>query len=676
MQNRQYPHLLAPIDFGFTSLKNRVIMGSMHTGLEDRFWNVPKLGAYFAERAKGGVGLMVTGGYNPNRKGWLYPFSATFNSYADVPNHRHITRAVHEAGGKIALQILHAGRYSYHPMARSASSLKSPISLFKPKAMTTREIRATIKDFARTAELAKIAGYDGVEIMGSEGYLINQFMALRTNKRNDEWGGSLENRMRLPVEIVQETRKQVGQDFFVLFRMSMMELVEDGLSADEIVQVSQALERAGVNILNTGVGWHEARVPTIVTSVPRAAFRDATARVKQAVSIPVAASNRINAPETAEEIIASGDADMVAMARPFLADPHFVTKAAEGRADEINTCIACNQACLDHTFQLKRASCLVNPQACHETELVFTPAKQKRKIAVVGAGPAGLAAATLAAERGHDVALYEMADEIGGQFNLAKQIPGKEEFVETLRYFRKRIETTGVQLHLNTRVEREQLLRGGYDEVVIATGVTPRIPAIPGVDHPSVLSYLDVLRGADVGKRVAVIGAGGVGFDVSEFLVHKGAGQGGEPQGLADWREEWGVDVDADTPGNLVEKKPHAAEREVYLIQRKTSKLGAGLNKTTGWVHRATLRMKDVTMIAGASYDKIDDQGLHLTVDGQARTLHVDNIVLCAGQESLRDLFMDGNSDPKFHVIGGADVAAELDAKRAIKQGAELAAAL
>ena len=678
MSNQPYPHMMEPLDLGFTTLKNRVIMGSMHTGLEDRFWQMDKLAAYFAERAKGGASLVITGGYNPNKRGWFYPTAGLFNSYLDIPNHRKVTSAVHKEGGKIALQILHAGRYSYHPFSLSASAKKAAINPFKPKAMSDKQIRSTIKDFAKTARLAKLANYDGVEVMGSEGYLINQFMALHVNQRKDKWGGSIENRMRFPVEIVKAIRKAVGEEFIILFRLSMMELVEGGMTAQEIVQTAKALEEAGVTIMNTGIGWHEARVPTIVTSVPRAAFREATARVKKELSIPVCASNRINTPDVAEDIISSGDADLVSMARPFLADPHFVNKAAEGRADEINICIACNQACLDHTFEMKRASCLVNPQACHETELVYIPVTNKKKVAVIGAGPAGLSASTVAAERGHDVTLYDMASEIGGQFNYAKQIPGKEEFYEMIKYYGRRVEVSGVKLKLNTKVDAEYLEKSGYDEVIVATGINPRMPPIEGIEHKKVLSYLDVLTGTEVGKKVAVIGAGGIGFDVAEFLVHPGAKADGvpRPQTVEEWSEEWGVDINSDNPGQLVERKPHAPAREVYLLQRKKSPLGAGLNKTSGWVHRAVLKMKDVEMIGGVSYDKIDDAGLHITVDGEQRVLDVDNVVICAGQESRKDLYTEDSSTANYHLIGGAEFAGELDAKRAIKQGAELAAAL
>lgn len=672
MGTDSYQHLLSPLDLGHTQLKNRVIMGSMHTGLEDRFWQFPKLAAYFAERARGGVGLIITGGFNPNKKGWFYPFSGLFNSRLDVMNHRKVTDAVHKEGGKIALQVLHAGRYSYHPFSRSASSIKSPINPFKPKAMSTKEVEQTVKDFAHTAYLAKKAGYDGVEIMGSEGYLINQFTAPCTNKRKDKYGGSAENRRRFPVEIVRETRKRCGDDFIIIFRMSMVDLVPDGSTREEILALAKELESAGVSILNSGIGWHEARVPTIVTSVPRAAFAQATQQVKEVVSVPVVASNRINDPDVADNIIASGQADAVSMARPMLADPEFVKKTEEGRADEINTCIACNQACLDHTFQLKRASCLVNPQACHETELRYLRTAKPKKVAVVGAGPAGLSAATVAAERGHHVTLFDQAAEIGGQFNMAKVIPGKEEFHHTIRYFTKRIERTGVNLQLNTRVDVADLKAQGFDEVVIATGVVPRTPAIPGVDHEKVLSYIDVLRGqAKVGEKVAVIGAGGIGFDVSEYLAE--APRDGE-QPLDEWMKEWGVDMDGDSRGALVEPEVEAPVRKITLLQRKTTALGKDLGKTSGWVHRATLKSRNVEMLAGCSYEKIDDAGLHITIDGQSRVLDVDNVILCAGQESLRELYEENNKH--FHLIGGAELAAELDAKRAIRQGAEVAAAL
>ena len=677
MANAHFPHLLEPLDLGFTTLRNRVMMGSMHTGLEDRFYNYGKLAAYFRERARGGVGLIVTGGISPNRQGWLLPFGGTMNFFGDVFNHRKVTKAVHEEGGKIVMQILHAGRYGYQPFIVSASDKQAPISKFKPKALDEAGIENTIKAYVRCAKLAQQSGYDGVEIMGSEGYLLNQFLCVRTNHRTDRWGGSIENRMRLPVEIVKRVRAAVGEKFIIMYRHSILDLVEGGNSWDEVVAVAQALEKAGVTLFNTGIGWHEARVPTIVTSVPRAAFASVSGRLKQAVSIPVIASNRINMPAQAEEIIANGTADMVSMARPFLADPEFVNKAAAGRVDEINTCIACNQACLDHTFSNQRASCLVNPRAAHETELVYSKKPIAKRIAVVGAGPAGLSAATVAASCGHDVSLFDSSDSIGGQFKIAMQIPGKEEFKGTLRYFAKRVEMTGVKLHLNRRVTREELVAQGFDHIIIATGITPRKPRIEGIDHPKVLSYLDVLlHKKPVGKKVAIIGAGGIGFDVGEYLLHDPATP--LPVPLSKWLGEWGIDLQAKQNGGLVAPHVEAPIRDIYLLQRKASKVGAGLGKTSGWVHRATLQRNQVKMMAGVEYKKIDDQGLHISVGGQDQVLDVDHVILCAGQESLTELMPTqvSESGPKFHKIGGAALASELDAKRAIKEGAELAASL
>ena len=671
----RYPHLLAPLDLGFTTLKNRVIMGSMHVGLEEEVDGFERMAAFYAERARGEVGLIVTGGIAPNEAGRPWKAGAKLTTSEEVAQHRKVTAAVHAEGGKIAMQILHFGRYAYHPKLVGPSPIKAPINQFTPHELSTAEVAATIEDYAQCAVLAREAGYDGVEIMGSEGYLINEFIAARTNQRSDEWGGSYENRMRFPVEIVRRVRERVGRDFIIIYRLSMLDLVEGGSTLEEVVQLAQAVEAAGATILNTGIGWHEARIPTIATKVPRAGYAWVTRNLMGKVGIPLVATNRINTPEVGESVLAEGAADMVSMARPFLADAFFMQKAREGRADEINTCIGCNQACLDHTFAGKVTSCLVNPRACHETELVITPAQQRKRIAVVGAGPAGLSFATTAASRGHHVELFEGSAQIGGQFNVAKRVPGKEEFNETLRYFGRQVELTGVKLHLNTRVDVATLAAGGFDDIVLATGVAPRTPAIDGIDHPKALGYLQVLRdGAPVGKNVAVIGAGGIGFDVSEFLTHAGESPSLAPE---KFYAEWGIDNQYQDRGGLRQPDVEASPRKVHLLQRKTSKVGDGLGKTTGWIHRTGLKAKRVAMQAGVSYDRIDDAGLHVTVDGQQHLLPVDNVVICAGQEPLREL-QQGLLDAgcTVHLIGGADVAAELDAKRAINQGTRLAAAI
>ncbi|MGA6170698.1 FAD-dependent oxidoreductase [Streptomyces sp. NPDC012600] len=668
-----YPTLLSPLDLGFTTLPNRVLMGSMHIGLEEAEHGFERMAAFYAERARGGVGLIVTGGIAPSERACSFPGGAKMTTEAEAEQHRVITSAVHAAGGRIAMQILHFGRYAHHPNLVAPSALKAPISGFTPNALTDEQVEETIEEFVRAAELARHAGYDGVEIMGSEGYLINEFIVSATNHRTDRWGGSYENRIRLPLEIVRRVRERVGSDFILIYRLSMLDLVPGGSTLEEVVTLAKEIEAAGATIINTGIGWHEARIPTIATSVPRAAFTWVTERVRGAVSVPLVTSNRINTPEVAEEVLASGRADMVSMARPFLADPEFVAKAAAGRADAINTCIGCNQACLDHIFSLQITSCLVNPRACHETELVLSPTRTRKRVAVVGAGPAGLACSVTAAERGHAVTLFDTADEIGGQLNVARRVPGKEEFNETLRYFRTRLAELDVEVRLSTRADAGTL--DGFDEIVLATGVEPRTPAIPGTGHPNVVSYLDVLRdGAPVGDRVAIVGAGGIGFDVAEFLT-----DGGDAASLdaETFFRQWGVDTAYEERGGLRAPERPKTPRTVHLVQRKTTKVGAGLGKTTGWIHRTELRHRGVEMIAGASYDLIDDEGLHLTVDGERRVLPVDTVVLCAGQEPRRELYEELRAaGGPVHLIGGADVAAELDAKRAIRQGTELAATL
>ncbi|MFJ6381674.1 FAD-dependent oxidoreductase [Kitasatospora sp. NPDC092039] len=672
----RYPHLLSPLDLGFTTLPNRVIMGSMHVGLEEAPGGYERMAAFYAERARGGVGLIVTGGIAPNEAGRPWEGGAMLTTEEEADKHRVVTDAVHAAGGRIALQILHFGRYAYHRDLVAPSAVQAPISPFTPNELTAEQVEQTVEDFARCAELARRAGYDGVEIMGSEGYLVNEFIVAATNRREDEWGGTYERRMRFPVEIVRRVRERVGEDFIIVYRLSMLDLVPGGSTLDEVVQLAQAVEAAGATIINSGIGWHEARIPTIATSVPRGAFAWVTKKVMGTVGIPLVTTNRINTPEIAESLLADGSADLVSMARPLLADADFVAKARDGRAEAINTCIGCNQACLDHTFNLQITSCLVNPRACHETELVLGPTRSRKRIGVVGAGPAGLAFAVSAAERGHDVTLYDAAETIGGQLNIARRIPGKEEFDETLRYFRTRLAELAVTQRLGETVTAEQLAEQGHDEIVLATGVTPRTPAdIPGIDHPSVLGYLDVLRdGAPVGERVAILGAGGIGFDVAEFLTDQGDAASLNPPVF---QAKWGIDPEYRERGGLCAPERPKPPRSVHLLQRKTGKVGAGLGKTTGWIHRTELKHRGVVMVPGVTYDLIDDAGLHLTVDGERQLLPVDTVVLCTGQEPRRDLYeaLRGRG-LSVHLIGGADVAAELDAKRAIKQGTELAASL
>ena len=670
--NQHFPKMMEPLDLGFTTLRNRVLMGSMHTGLEEDKNGVERMAAFFAERARGGVGLIVTGGFGPNAEGATHPHTNLIKSDEDALKHKPITDAVHAEGGKICMQILHTGRYAFNPNSVAPSAIQAPINPFKPKELDAEGIDKQIQDIVDMAKFAQVGGYDGVEIMGSEGYFLNQFLAKRTNQRDDEFGGEYKNRMKVAIDTVRRTREAVGEKFIIIYRLSMLDLVEGGSTYEEVLELGKEIEKAGATIINTGIGWHEARIPTIATKVPRAAFTWVTAKFRKELNIPLITSNRINTPEVAEEVLERGDADMISMARPFLADPFFVQKAEEGKSDEINTCIGCNQACLDHVFSGKMTSCLVNPRACHETEIVIKPTEQIKKIAVVGAGPAGLGFATTAASRGHKVTVFDASSEIGGQFNVAKQIPGKEEFYETIRYFGKQVELTGVELKLNTHVSADDLNNGDFDEVVIATGIAPRTPEIDGIDHPKVMNYLDVLKDKKpVGKKVAVIGAGGIGFDVSEYLTHEGEATS---QNIEAFMKEWGVDMSMKARGGIegVEPQIHESPREVFLLQRKKSKVGAKLGKTTGWIHRTGLKNKGVNMVPGCSYVKIDDQGLHVEVGDQQKVLDVDNIIVCAGQEPLREL-VDGLNKP-HHLIGGADVAAELDAKRAIDQGTRLAA--
>ncbi|MEU9416723.1 NADPH-dependent 2,4-dienoyl-CoA reductase [Streptomyces sp. NPDC051000] len=669
----RYPHLLNPLDLGFTTLPNRVIMGSMHTGLEEHAGGFERLAAFYAERARGGAGLIVTGGIAPNDAGRPFEGGSRLTTEEEAAEHRVITEAVHAEGGKIAMQILHFGRYAYHKDLVAPSPLQAPISPFVPNELTDIEVERTIEDFVRAARLAKLAGYDGVEIMGSEGYLVNEFIAAATNRRTDRWGGAYENRVRFPLEIVRRTRAAVGEDFILIYRLSMLDLIPGGSTLDEVVHLAKEIEAAGATIINTGIGWHEARIPTIATSVPRGAYTWVTKRLMGAVSVPLVTSNRINTPEIAEELLADGRADLVSLARPFLADAEFVNKARAGAPETINTCIGCNQACLDHTFSGKITSCLVNPRACHETELVLSPTQLKKSVAIVGAGPAGLACAVSAAERGHAVTLYEASGHIGGQLDVARRIPGKEEFEETIRYFATQLAAREIDVRLNTRADVDTLQ--GYDEVVVATGVTPRTPAIEGVDHPNVVNYLDVLRdGAPVGERVAVVGAGGIGFDVAEFLTDSGEGASQDPEV---YFRHWGVDTAYTGPGGLTAAERPASPRRVHLLQRKATKVGANLGTTTGWIHRAELKHRGVVSVAGATYDRIDDEGLHVTVEGEQRLVPADTVVLCTGQEPRRDLYEALRAaGVDAHLIGGADVAAELDAKRAIRQGTELAASL
>jgi len=677
MNPMPYPRMLAPLDLGFVCLKNRVVMGSMHTGLEEAPDGFQRLAAFYAERASGGVGLMVTGGIAPNEAGCIAQNAAKLTTEEEMHDHRIVTQAVHEARGKIAMQILHTGRYAFHPKLVAPSAIQAPVNLFKPRALSEDEVEDQIQDFVACAKLAEKAGYDGVEIMGSEGYLINQFIAPATNKRTDRWGGTFENRIRFAIDIVRQVRTAVRPNFMIIYRLSMLDLMPGGSSWAEVVALARAIEVAGANVINTGIGWHEVRIPTIATMVPRAAFTWVTAKLKGKVGIPLITSNRINTPDLVEAVLARGDADMVSMARPFLADPEFVNKAAAGRADEINTCIACNQACLDHIFRGKMTSCLVNPRACHETKIVYRPAHRRKRIAVVGGGPAGLSFAAVAGERGHRITLYEKTELLGGQLNLAVRIPGKEEFHETLRYYKRQLELSRVRVRLGTTISAQELLETGYDDIVVATGVAPRQVEIPGIDHPMVLTYIDVLgKGKPVGARVAVLGAGGIGFDVAESLTHNGPSTAIERD---DFLSEWGIDKNYPVPGGLSPEGPRLRppKRRVYLLQRKGSKMGKDLGKTTGWIHRKILKQRGVIMLNGVTYEKIDRHGLTISRQGEQQTLPVDTVVICAGQIPVDALYREiETSGEPVHLIGGAERAAELDAKRAIEQGCRLAATL
>ena len=674
LSSHPYPHLFTPLDLGFTQLKNRVIMGSMHTGLEELPNGQARTAAYFVERAKGGVSLIVTGGIGPNEEGATHSVSRRLDDPQVLAEHRYVTDQVHQYDTKICMQILHTGRYSFNQNLVAPSPIQAPINQYVPRELSSDEIDHQINDFVKTALLAQEAGYDGVEIMGSEGYFLNQFIAQRTNQRQDEWGGHYENRIRLPIEVVRRVREAVGEHFIIIYRLSMLDLVEGGSTADEVIQLGLGIEQAGATIINTGIGWHEARIPTIATKVPRAAFTWVTAKFRKALRLPVITSNRINTPEVAEAVLARGDADMVSMARPFLADPDFMNKAQADQAHLINTCIGCNQACLDHAFVGKMTSCLVNPRACHEQEIVITPTKHPLKLAIIGAGPAGLAAATTAAQRGHDVTLFDAQNEIGGQFNIAKQVPGKEEFYETIRYFNEQLKALNVHVKLNTQVSATLLNESDFDQVIVAAGIIPRMPPIPGIEHPSVLSYIDVLKHKHpVGKKVAIIGAGGIGFDTAEYLSH---GETSPSTDIPTFMSQWGIDMTLSSRGGIegVKALPEPSAREIYLLQRKTSKVGAGLGKTTGWSHRMGLHMKGVKMINAVTYNKIDDAGLHVTINDEAQILDVDNVIICAGQEPNKSL-CEGLTKP-YHLIGGSDVAVELDAKRAIDQAMRLVVTL